>query len=213
MVTLLTKLKANMSYEHHRCLLKFKLFFFLTNINLLFQDLWVSPQDIGESNKNGTHCLGALLSKSWGIWYGKRDRFPGTFLVGTKPITDLCEQPGGKSLCFFLRTHHFLFTAQVSWVMASHLCLWHSQASQSAASSLVPGGISHNLSGVTLTLTWFPEPRDRRSYAACGWWNQTHNQTSSGNRSPTWNSRSSTFPQPHTANILRTWSSEGLMTV
>ena len=70
---------------------------------------------------------------------------------------------------------------------------------------------SHNLGGVTLTSTWFPDPRDRSTYAACGWWNQTHNQTSSGNRSPTWNSRCLMFPQHHTANILRVLNSKGSM--
>lgn len=141
------------------------------------------------------------------------DRFPRDFLSWHQTHHRSLWTVIRRITWFLPENHHFLPTAQVSWVTGSHLRLWCSQASQAAGTSLVPGGLSHNLGGVTVTSTWFPDPRDRRTYAACVWWNQTHNQTSSRNRSPTWNSRCPTFPQPHTANILRVLSSKGSMTV
>lgn len=143
---------------------------------------------------------------------GRGDRFPRDLLSWHQTHHRFLWTVIRRITWFLREIHRFLLTAQVSWVTASHLCLWCSQTSQAAGTSLVPGGLSHNLGGVTLTSTWFPDPRDRRTCAACGWWNQTHNQTSSGSRSPTWNSRCPVFPQHNTATILRVLSSKGLMT-
>ena len=104
---------------------------------------------------------------------GRGDRFPRDLLSWHQTHHRFLWTVIRRITWFLRENHRFLLTAQVSWVTASHLCLWCSQTSPAAGTSLAPGGLSHNLGGVTLTSTWFPDPRDRRTCAACGWWNQT----------------------------------------